>query len=198
VITEEDGRIVRFLEKPTWGEVFSDTINTGILHRRARSARPHPPEEELGLQQEPSFPPCWPGAIAWSDTSRRCTGRTWEISDEYLNVHLDLLAGKVQDRLRRGEGGGADVWIGEGRRSTTRRSCPIVPLGKKCAVGSGVTMEQRRDRPTDASSRTGGHSVRAVSAGSALSVERGPGSSENIVGSDVQVGRATFLAGEGR
>lgn len=30
VITEKDGRIVRFLEKPSWGEVFSDTVNTGI------------------------------------------------------------------------------------------------------------------------------------------------------------------------
>jgi mannose-1-phosphate guanylyltransferase/phosphomannomutase len=30
VITDPDGRIERFLEKPTWGEVFSDTINTGI------------------------------------------------------------------------------------------------------------------------------------------------------------------------
>lgn len=30
VITDENGRIQRFLEKPTWGEVFSDTINTGI------------------------------------------------------------------------------------------------------------------------------------------------------------------------
>ena len=30
VITTEDGSIERFLEKPTWGEVFSDTINTGI------------------------------------------------------------------------------------------------------------------------------------------------------------------------
>jgi len=30
VITDEDGRILRFLEKPSWGEVFSDTINTGI------------------------------------------------------------------------------------------------------------------------------------------------------------------------
>ena len=30
VITEDDGRIVRFLEKPTWGEVFSDAVNTGI------------------------------------------------------------------------------------------------------------------------------------------------------------------------
>jgi mannose-1-phosphate guanylyltransferase/phosphomannomutase len=30
VITNPDGSIERFLEKPTWGEVFSDTINTGI------------------------------------------------------------------------------------------------------------------------------------------------------------------------
>ncbi|HEY8785553.1 MAG TPA: nucleotidyltransferase family protein, partial [Candidatus Limnocylindria bacterium] len=30
VITEPDGRITKFLEKPSWGEVFSDTINTGI------------------------------------------------------------------------------------------------------------------------------------------------------------------------
>ena len=30
VITREDGAIERFLEKPTWGQVFSDTINTGI------------------------------------------------------------------------------------------------------------------------------------------------------------------------
>jgi len=30
VITDKNGRIVKFLEKPGWGEVFSDTINTGI------------------------------------------------------------------------------------------------------------------------------------------------------------------------
>jgi len=30
VIANEDDRIEKFLEKPSWGEVFSDTINTGI------------------------------------------------------------------------------------------------------------------------------------------------------------------------
>jgi mannose-1-phosphate guanylyltransferase/phosphomannomutase len=30
VIADEDGRIQRFLEKPTWGQVFSDTVNTGV------------------------------------------------------------------------------------------------------------------------------------------------------------------------
>lgn len=30
IITDEDGRVRQFLEKPSWGEVFSDTVNTGI------------------------------------------------------------------------------------------------------------------------------------------------------------------------
>ena len=30
VIANADGSIERFLEKPTWGQVFSDTINSGI------------------------------------------------------------------------------------------------------------------------------------------------------------------------
>lgn len=30
VITDDSGRIRQFLEKPGWGEVFSDTVNTGI------------------------------------------------------------------------------------------------------------------------------------------------------------------------
>ncbi|MDG2113148.1 MAG: nucleotidyltransferase family protein, partial [Actinomycetota bacterium] len=31
VITRADGTIERFLEKPSWGQVFSDTVNTGIF-----------------------------------------------------------------------------------------------------------------------------------------------------------------------
>jgi mannose-1-phosphate guanylyltransferase/phosphomannomutase len=30
VITDEEGQVKQFLEKPSWGEVFSDTVNTGI------------------------------------------------------------------------------------------------------------------------------------------------------------------------
>ncbi|MEN2984050.1 MAG: sugar phosphate nucleotidyltransferase [Dictyoglomaceae bacterium] len=30
VITNEEGKILKFLEKPGWGEVFSDNVNTGI------------------------------------------------------------------------------------------------------------------------------------------------------------------------
>lgn len=30
VVVDSEGKVVRFLEKPSWGEVFSDTANTGI------------------------------------------------------------------------------------------------------------------------------------------------------------------------
>lgn len=30
VVTDETGRVTRFLEKPSWGQVFTDTVNTGI------------------------------------------------------------------------------------------------------------------------------------------------------------------------
>ena len=30
VITGDDGKVERFLEKPGWSEVFSDTVNTGM------------------------------------------------------------------------------------------------------------------------------------------------------------------------
>ncbi|MDX6217943.1 MAG: mannose-phosphate guanylyltransferase / phosphomannomutase, partial [Frankiales bacterium] len=30
VVAGEDGRVERFLEKPSWGQLFSDTVNTGI------------------------------------------------------------------------------------------------------------------------------------------------------------------------
>ena len=30
IIVNDEGRIERFLEKPSWGEVISDTVNTGI------------------------------------------------------------------------------------------------------------------------------------------------------------------------
>jgi mannose-1-phosphate guanylyltransferase/phosphomannomutase len=30
IIVDDDGRVKQFLEKPSWGEVFSDTVNTGI------------------------------------------------------------------------------------------------------------------------------------------------------------------------
>ena len=49
VVTDEDGKVERFLEKPSWGQVFSDTINTGIyvLEPEVLQARPDRPAVRL-------------------------------------------------------------------------------------------------------------------------------------------------------
>lgn len=44
VVTDEEGRVERFLEKPSWGQVFSDTINTGIYVLQPEVLR-HVPED---------------------------------------------------------------------------------------------------------------------------------------------------------
>lgn len=51
VITDDDGRIVRFLEKPSWGEAFSDTINTGIYILEPSAIELIPPRTNFDFSQ---------------------------------------------------------------------------------------------------------------------------------------------------
>ncbi len=52
VITEEDGRISRFLEKPAWGQVFSYTANTGIYVLEPSVLQEIPSEGEYDFAKE--------------------------------------------------------------------------------------------------------------------------------------------------
>jgi mannose-1-phosphate guanylyltransferase/phosphomannomutase len=95
VITHEDGSIERFLEKPSWGEVFSDTVNTGIFVLEPEifdwieagvavdfSSDVFPQLLEAG---KPLY-----GAVAegyWEDVGTL---------DAYVKAHQDVLDGKVQ------------------------------------------------------------------------------------------------------
>ena len=47
VIIREDGSVERFLEKPTWGQVFSDTVNTGIYVMEPEVLAEVPADEEV-------------------------------------------------------------------------------------------------------------------------------------------------------
>src|SRR3954453_9180538 len=55
VITDEDQRIERFLEKPTWGQVFSDTVNTGIYVMEPEVFK-HVPDNDVGDWSGDVFP----------------------------------------------------------------------------------------------------------------------------------------------
>src|SRR5438874_11461701 len=95
VITQPDGRISKFLEKPSWGEVFSDTINTGIYVIEPRVLERFDVGEVFDFSKdlfprlladgEPLF-----GYVAegyWTDVGSIA---------EYARANADLLRGKVQ------------------------------------------------------------------------------------------------------
>ncbi|MFN2544530.1 MAG: sugar phosphate nucleotidyltransferase [Actinomycetota bacterium] len=112
VITDEDGRVERFLEKPGWGEVFSDQINTGIYVIEPEVLEFIPGEEEFDFAQD-LFPlllekglPVY-GAVAegaWTDVGN---------VEAYMQVHRDVLDRKVNLDLGAFELTGG-VWLGEG------------------------------------------------------------------------------------
>jgi mannose-1-phosphate guanylyltransferase/phosphomannomutase len=99
VITESDGRIVRFLEKPSWGEAFSDTINTGvyILEPSAIELIPHKKNYDFSQNLYPlmlSKRMRLYGQISkgyWKDVGN---------VEEYRRVHLDLYAGHISLDLK--------------------------------------------------------------------------------------------------
>ncbi|MDR1522982.1 MAG: mannose-1-phosphate guanyltransferase [Endomicrobium sp.] len=95
VITAKDGKIERFLEKPSWGEVFSDTINTGIYILEPEVFDYVPKDISFDFSKD-LFPMLLKenktlyGYIAdgyWKDIGNH---------DEYRFVHYDILDGKVK------------------------------------------------------------------------------------------------------
>jgi mannose-1-phosphate guanylyltransferase / phosphomannomutase len=97
VITEEDGRISRFLEKPAWGQVFSDTVNTGIylLEASVMDEIPDPEKGEYDFSKD-----LFPKLL---DQGRPLYGFVtdgyWEdigTLEQYASAQRDILDGKVK------------------------------------------------------------------------------------------------------
>ena len=111
VITEPDGAVRRFLEKPSWGEVFSDQANTGIY-----------------VMEPPVLNYIKPGvAYDWSQdvfpTMLRKRDPLYGVVPEgywcdvgtvqsYLQANWDALQGRVRCQISGRRDG--DVWVGEG------------------------------------------------------------------------------------
>jgi len=117
VITEPDGRISRFLEKPTWSEVFSDTVNTGIYLLEPSVLDLIPRGREFDFSKD-LFP------LMMREEKKLfgyiASGYWRDVGDllEYRLAHQDILAGtlKVQIPGRRVEGLDKEIWLGSGTR----------------------------------------------------------------------------------
>ncbi|MBN1321775.1 MAG: NTP transferase domain-containing protein [Thermoleophilia bacterium] len=111
VIVDEEGRIQRFLEKPGWGQVFSDTVNTGIYVIEPE-VLDHIPEGQPYDFSHDLFPKLFDMNKPLYGTV--CDGYWQDIGslEQCLQANRDALDGKVRVtppgvRLR------GNIWVGE-------------------------------------------------------------------------------------
>jgi mannose-1-phosphate guanylyltransferase/phosphomannomutase len=112
VVTDEDGRVERFLEKPGWGQVFSDTINTGIYVLEPEVLKHVPRNRPYDFSKE-LFPLLL--EMGRPIYGHVCDGYWQDIGnlDQYRQANFDALDERVRlqvpgIRIR------GNVWIGEG------------------------------------------------------------------------------------
>ncbi|HWG00511.1 MAG TPA: mannose-1-phosphate guanyltransferase [Trebonia sp.] len=112
VIAGEDGKIQRFLEKPTWGQVFSDTVNTGVYIMEPEVLAEVSAKESVDWSHD-VFPKLLQrGAPIYGYIS----DRYWEdvgTHESYLKAQADVLARRVETDIA-GFEVSPGVWVAEG------------------------------------------------------------------------------------
>lgn len=99
VITNPDGRISRFLEKPSWGEAFSDTINTGIYILEPSAAELIPQRTNFDFSQN-LFPLMLSKRMGLYGQIMEGYWKDIGNVSEYHRVHADLTTGKLELDLK--------------------------------------------------------------------------------------------------
>ncbi len=140
VITDESGRIRRFLEKPSTSEVFSDTVNTGIYILEPEVLRHIPKNQEADFSKD-LFPrlleldtPLY-GYVAdgyWCDVGSL---------DAYRIAQFAALSGEVQvvhAYTQRSPG----VWVGQDTviDPSAIIESPVM-IGDRCRIGARARIE---------------------------------------------------------
>ena len=139
VITRPDGSIERFLEKPTWGQVFSDTINTGIYVVEPEVFDFIPEGEVVDFSGD-----VFPALLARGHLLHgHVTEDYWEdvgTLDAYIRADADVLDGRVKvdiDGFRLGD----QQWIGGDVEISPEAKVegPVV-IGDSCRIEAGATL----------------------------------------------------------
>ncbi len=153
VVTDEEGRIERFLEKPSWGQVFSDTINTGIYVLEPEVLRHVPEGRPFDFAHE-----LFPLLLEMGRPLYGCSldGYWLDIGsiDQYRQANFDALDERVKltipgVRLR------GNIWLGEGVEldeleriegpafiGNYCRIASTARVGPYAVLGSGVTVRE--------------------------------------------------------
>ena len=135
--TNAEGRITRFLEKPSWGQVTTKMINAGTYVLEPEVLAQIPPQANFSFerklfpllldQNEPVY--AYPSPAYWIDMGT---------SEKYLQLHHDLLSGKSS---RYAIAPGEEVVIGGQSyiHPTAQIKGPAV-IGDNCSIGRKVKL----------------------------------------------------------
>ena len=133
VITDENGRIRRFLEKPSWGEVFSDTVNTGMYILEPSIFDYMEPEKNYDWSQD-IFPQILADEKAMFGY---VMGEYWcDVGSlqQYRQAQYEMLGGQTNLPIEGARMGG-DIWIGAGTEiDPSAQIIGPVCIGKNCRI----------------------------------------------------------------
>ncbi|MCW2941044.1 MAG: Nucleotidyl transferase [Actinomycetia bacterium] len=112
VIADDDGRIQRFLEKPTWGQVFSDTVNTGIYVMEPEVLQRVAEGESVDWSSD-VFPKLLAEGAPLYGYVADCYWEDVGTHESYLKAQADMLSGRVDIEID-GFEVSPGVWVAEG------------------------------------------------------------------------------------
>ncbi|MDZ7291009.1 MAG: sugar phosphate nucleotidyltransferase [candidate division KSB1 bacterium] len=99
VLRERDGRIRRFFEKPTWPQVFSDWINTGIYLIEPELLEHIPDDSRPIFFEQEVFPPLAAGGAAIFGFPLTGYWRDVGTPEDLRLANLDYLQGKLPKKV---------------------------------------------------------------------------------------------------
>ncbi len=140
VLTNDSGRITGFVEKPSWGELFSDTVNTGTYIFEPEILNYIEGDRNTDFSRD-----VFPLLLV---NSREMYGYIssdyWcDMGDirSYIKVHCDILDNKISLNFS-GEKFKDNVWIGPGTiiEANAEINGPCI-IGSNCRIGNGTHID---------------------------------------------------------
>jgi mannose-1-phosphate guanylyltransferase/phosphomannomutase len=176
VVTDEEGRIERFLEKPSWSQVFSDTINTGIYVLEPEVLRHVPTDRPYDFSKE-LFPyllemgrPLYGYVLDgyWQDIGNLDQFRQANFDALEENVRLNIPGIRIR----------GNVWLGEGVDIADLEQIEgPAYIGNYCRVAPGATV--------------GSHSVLSNS----VTLRERARTTRSVIDASTHIGRSSLIEG---
>ncbi|MEI6207499.1 MAG: mannose-1-phosphate guanyltransferase [Desulfuromonadales bacterium] len=161
VITDKEKRITQFLEKPGWGEVISDTINTGIYVLEPEILKYIPEGENFDFSQD-LFPLMLKKKDALFGVTAKGYWRDIGNTDSYREAYHDIFKGKInlkidepkQDfvgkdlrigvdvKLEHADGLEGTVVVGDNSQILGEVRIKDSVIGRNCTIEAGVRLNR--------------------------------------------------------